>query len=71
MNTASLIEWVMNSPAKPSASNSSQRLLVEVLAGDLVDGAERLVEQEHRRACSVSVRASEQRIRMPPDSDFG
>ena len=48
-NTASLIEWVMNSPAKPSAWNSSQRLVVEVLAGDLVDGAERLVEQEHRR----------------------
>ena len=49
MNTASLIEWVMNSPAKPSAWNSSQRLVVEVLPGDLVDGAERLVEQEQRR----------------------
>ena len=50
MNTASLIEWVMNRPAKPSRWNSASVCFVEVLAGDLVDGAERLVEQEDRRA---------------------
>ncbi len=48
-NTASEIEWVMNSPAKRWSSNSRKRLLVEPFPGDLVDGAERLVEQHDRR----------------------
>ena len=50
MNTASLMLWVMNSPAKPFPAEELLGLLVEVLAGDLVDRAERLVEQEHRWA---------------------
>ena len=57
-------------PGEALGLEQLERLVVEVLAGDLVDGAERLVEQEHRRR-SVSERASEQRIRMPPDSDLG
>ena len=48
-NTASLIEWVMNSAPNPLRWNSAEQLVVEALAGDLVEGAERLVEQEDLR----------------------
>ena len=51
--------------------NRREQLVVEALAGDLVDRAERLVEQEHLRARSTSERASEARIFMPPDSCLG
>ena len=39
----------MNRPAKPLQLEQAHQLGVEALTGDLVDGAERLVEQEHRR----------------------
>ena len=39
----------MNRAPKPLRWNSVEQLVVEALAGDLVEGAERLVEQEHRR----------------------
>ena len=48
-NTASLIECVMNSPAKPLAHEQRDHLVVQAFAGDLVDRTERLVEQEHLR----------------------
>ena len=48
-NTASEIEWVMNSPANCCCLEQPQRLLVEPFPGDLVDRPERLVEQHDRR----------------------
>ena len=39
----------MKSAPKPLLRNSVEQLVVQTLAGDLVEGAERLVEQEHRR----------------------
>ena len=48
-NTASEIEWVMNSPAKLLGLEQPQRLLVQAFPGDLVDRSERLVEQHDRR----------------------
>ena len=70
MNTASEIEWVMNSPAKPSASNSrsvSSLRCSRVISSTAPNGS----SNSKIGGCSVSVRASEQRIRIPPDSDFG
>jgi hypothetical protein len=49
MNTASAIEWVMNSPANPTFGEQLEEFVVESLATDLVEGAERLVEEEHLR----------------------
>ena len=48
--TASGTEWVTNSPAKGSRHEQREQLVVEALAGDLVEGAERLVEEEQLRA---------------------
>ena len=70
MNTASLIEWVMNSPAKPSAWNSSSVWSLRcsrVISSTAPNGS----SNRNTGGLSVSVRASEQRIRMPPDRDFG
>ena len=52
---ASTIEWVTNSTVMPRSRQSSMELLVELLAGDLVERRERLVEQQqvglgHQRA---------------------
>ena len=65
MNTASLIEWVMNSPAKPSAWNSSSVWSLRcsrVISSTAPNGS----SNRNTGGFSVSVRASEQRIRMPP-----
>ena len=45
-NTASLTEWVMNSPAKPWLGNRRSSSSLSRSRVDLVEGAERLVEQE-------------------------
>ncbi len=49
MNTASEMEWVMKSPAKPLGLEEPLGFLVEMLSGDLVDGAERFIEEENWR----------------------
>ena len=68
-NTASPTEWVTNTPANPTAEQGAH-LLVQPLPGDLVQRAERLVEQEQFRP-RLRARAMEARIRMPPDSWAG
>ena len=45
-NTASGIEWVTNSTVLPVTSHRPQQLLVELVAHDLVERAERLVHQQ-------------------------
>jgi hypothetical protein len=49
------------------ARGDREELEVQALAGQLVERAERLVEEEHRGS-RASVRASAARWRMPPES---
>ena len=70
-NTASGIEWVTKTTVLPVCVPQPQQLLVEVVAGDLVERAERLVHQQQMPARSASARAIETRCCMPPDSCQG
>ena len=47
--TASGIEWVTNTTLVPGLGADPQQLGLHVLAGHLVEGAERLVHQQQRR----------------------
>ena len=69
-DTASEIEWVMNTPAKCWSSNSRS---VSSLSRSLVISSTEPNGSSNSMigGCSVNVRASEQRIRMPPESDLG
>ena len=70
MNTASLIEWVMNRPAKRSDSNSARVCSLRcsrVISSTAPNGS----SNRNTGGRIVSVRASEARMRIPPDSDFG
>ena len=69
-NTASSIEWVTKMTVLRGLLPEPQQLLVQAVAGDLVERAERLVHQQQLRARSRA-RAIETRCCMPPDSCQG
>ena len=69
-NTASEIEWVMNSPAKGWASN--RRSVSSLSRSRVISSTEPNGSSNNMiGGCSVNVLASEHRIRIPPDSDLG
>lgn len=70
MKTASEIEWVMNRPAKPSDWKSrcvSSLRCSRVISSTAPNGS----SKRNTGGFRVSVRASEARIFIPPESDFG
>jgi hypothetical protein len=69
-NTASGIEWVTKTTVFSVLSHRREQLLVEMVADDLVERAERLVHQ-HQPGSTESARAIETRCCMPPESCQG
>jgi hypothetical protein len=70
LNTASLIEWVMNGPAKPPRRRSrcvSSLRFSRVISSTAPYGS----SKRKTGGLRVSVWASDARIFMPPDNDFG
>ena len=66
--TASGIEWVTSRIVVPVRCQTSEQHGVEPLAGQRVEGAERLVEEQRPRARGRAHGRSTTRCRVPPDS---
>ena len=64
------MQWVTNTIVVPVSFQTLQQLLVQPVARDLVERAERLVHQQQPRP-PTSARAIATRWRMPPDSSCG
>ena len=62
--------WVTKTTVKRSSCHSSQQVVVELEAGDLVERGEGLVHQQ-QRGLVTRPRAIETRIFMPPESSRG